>query len=52
MDPTNISALAAADLDTRHQTVLYSSEGYMAVYAIGRMALMVVSAAWPTTSSR
>jgi uncharacterized protein len=54
IDPANISALAAADLGiarkaaevtgqgTLRQTVVYSSGGYMAVYAIGRMALMVV----------
>ncbi len=54
VDPAKISALAAADLGiarqaaqitgqgTLHQTVVFSSEGYMAVYAIGRLALMVV----------
>src|SRR3954451_19808220 len=54
IDPANISALAAADLGiarqaaelpgqgTLRQTVVYSSGGYMAVYAIGRVALMVV----------
>ena len=54
IDLANISALAAADLGiarqaaeltgqgTLRQTVVYSSGGYMAVYAIGRVALMVV----------
>ncbi|AHI01216.1 roadblock/LC7 domain-containing protein [Kutzneria albida] len=54
IDPAKISALAAADLGiarqaaeviglgTLNQTVVFSSRGYMAVYAIGRMALMVV----------
>jgi predicted regulator of Ras-like GTPase activity (Roadblock/LC7/MglB family) len=54
VDPLNISALAAANLGiarqaaemTRHgtlnQTVVFSSGGYMAVYAIGRVALLVV----------
>ncbi len=54
IDPANISALAAADLGiarqaaeltgqgTLRQTVVYSSGGYMAVYAIGHVALMVV----------
>ncbi|GAA0597965.1 roadblock/LC7 domain-containing protein [Kutzneria viridogrisea] len=54
IDPAKISALAAADLGiarqaaeviglgTLSQTVVFSSRGYMAVYAIGRMALMVV----------
>ncbi|KAA9153081.1 dynein regulation protein LC7 [Amycolatopsis acidicola] len=54
IDPAKISALAAADLGiarqaseiagqgSLHQTVVFSSDGYMAVYAIGRHALMVV----------
>ncbi|MFI9455862.1 roadblock/LC7 domain-containing protein [Amycolatopsis sp. NPDC052450] len=54
IDPGKISALAAADLGiarqaaeitgkgTLNQTVVFSSDGYMAVYAIDRMALMVV----------
>jgi predicted regulator of Ras-like GTPase activity (Roadblock/LC7/MglB family) len=54
IDPDGISALAAADLGlartttaalgqgTFRQTVVYSSGGYMAVYAVGRTALMVV----------
>jgi hypothetical protein len=54
IDPAKISALAAADLGiarqaaeitgkgTLNQTVVFGSEGYMAVYAIGRLALMVV----------
>ncbi|NKQ55841.1 dynein regulation protein LC7 [Amycolatopsis sp. K13G38] len=54
IDPAKISALAAADLGiarqasevtghgTLNQTVVFSSDGYMAVYAIGRVALMVV----------
>jgi predicted regulator of Ras-like GTPase activity (Roadblock/LC7/MglB family) len=54
IDPANISALAAADLGiarqaaeligqgTLSQTVVFSTGGYMAVYAIGRMALLVV----------
>lgn len=54
LDPGSISALAAADLGlarrasevTRRgmlrQTVVYSSGGYMAVYAVDRMALIVV----------
>nr|WP_243869078.1 roadblock/LC7 domain-containing protein [Amycolatopsis granulosa] len=54
IDPAKISALAAADLGiarqaselagqgTLNQTVVFSSDGYMAVYAIGRIALMVV----------
>ncbi|WP_370949606.1 roadblock/LC7 domain-containing protein [Amycolatopsis sp. cg5] len=54
IDPAKISALAAANLGiarqaaeitgrgTLSQTVVFSSEGYMAVYAIGRMALMVI----------
>lgn len=54
LDPAKISALAAADLGvarqaaavtgqgTLHQTVVFSSGGYLAVYAVGRLALMVV----------
>ncbi|MCR6485105.1 roadblock/LC7 domain-containing protein [Amycolatopsis sp. OK19-0408] len=54
IDPAKISALAAADLGiarqaaemtgkgTLSQTVVFSSEGYMAVHAVGRLALMVV----------
>ncbi|HTI22281.1 MAG TPA: roadblock/LC7 domain-containing protein [Kutzneria sp.] len=54
VDPLNISALAAANLGiarqaaevtrqgTLHQTVVFNSGGYMAVYAIGRIALLVV----------
>ncbi|SDM17686.1 roadblock/LC7 domain-containing protein [Allokutzneria albata] len=54
IDPANVSALAAADLGvarqavevigqgTLSQTVVFSSGGYMAVYAVGRTALMVV----------
>jgi uncharacterized protein len=54
IDPAKISALAAADLGiarqaaeitgkgTLNQTVVFGSEGYLAVYAIGRLALMVV----------
>jgi len=54
IDPGSISALAAADLGlarkatevTRQgklrQTVVYSSGGYMAVYAVDPMALIVV----------
>ncbi len=54
VDPLNISALAAANLGiarqaaevtgqgTLAQTVVFSSNGYMAVYAIGRLALLVV----------
>ena len=54
IDPANVSALAAADLGiarqavevigqgTLGQTVVFSSGGYMAVYAVGRTALMVV----------
>lgn len=53
VDPAHISALAAADLGiarqaaevmglgTLSQTVVFGSKGYMAVYAIGRMSLMV-----------
>ncbi|SDN35276.1 hypothetical protein SAMN04489726_6196 [Allokutzneria albata] len=54
VDPSNVSALAAADLGIARQasevlglgalsqTVVFSSRGYMAVYAIGRRALLVV----------
>jgi uncharacterized protein len=54
IDPGSISALAAADLGLARRTaevtgqgklrqsVVYSSGGYMAVYAIDPMALMVV----------
>lgn len=54
IDPAKISALAAADLGiarqaaemtgkgTLSQTVVFGSEGYLAVYAVGRLALMVV----------
>ena len=54
IDPAGISALAAADLGlarrttsvTRQgvlrQSVVHSSGGYMAVYAVGKRALMVV----------
>ncbi|WP_020658302.1 roadblock/LC7 domain-containing protein [Amycolatopsis benzoatilytica] len=54
LDPLKLSALAAADLGiarqasevcgqgTLKQTVVFSSEGYMAVYAIGRVAVLVV----------
>ncbi|WP_319983313.1 roadblock/LC7 domain-containing protein [Lentzea kristufekii] len=54
IDPAHISALAAADLGiarqaaeviglgTLSQTVVFGTEGYMAVYAIGRLSLMVV----------
>ncbi|MEU7526421.1 roadblock/LC7 domain-containing protein [Saccharothrix sp. NPDC042600] len=54
LDPEGVSALAAADLGlarrttaaigqgTFRQTVVHSSGGYMAVYAVGPMALMVV----------
>jgi predicted regulator of Ras-like GTPase activity (Roadblock/LC7/MglB family) len=54
IDPGCISALAAADLGIARrttevtgqgrlrQTVVYSSGGYMAVYAIEPMALMIV----------
>ncbi|MFD9698358.1 roadblock/LC7 domain-containing protein [Lentzea sp. NPDC059081] len=53
VDPAHISALAAADLGiarqavevmglgTLSQTVVFGSKGYMAVYAIGRLSLMV-----------
>src|SRR4051812_32238468 len=49
IDPAKLSALAAADLGiarqaaevcgqgTLNQTVVFSSDGYMAVYAIGRL---------------
>lgn len=54
VDPAHISALAAADLGVARQaaeviglgpltqTVVFGSKGYMAVYAIGRLSLMVV----------
>lgn len=54
VEPSHISALAAAELGiarqaaeviglgTLNQTVVFGSEGYMAVYAIGRLSLMVV----------
>ncbi|MBN6040247.1 roadblock/LC7 domain-containing protein [Amycolatopsis sp. 195334CR] len=54
IDPAKLSALAAADLGiarqavevtgkgTLGQTVVFGSEGYMAVFAISRSALMVV----------
>ncbi|HET6503191.1 MAG TPA: roadblock/LC7 domain-containing protein [Amycolatopsis sp.] len=54
LDPLKLSALAAADLGiarqasevcgqgTLKQTVVFSSEGYMAVYAIDRVAVLVV----------
>ncbi|NUT92690.1 MAG: dynein regulation protein LC7 [Saccharothrix sp.] len=54
VDPAHISALAAADhgiarqavevigLGALSQTVVFGSEGYMAVYAISRMSLLVV----------
>ncbi|AIG75442.1 roadblock/LC7 family protein [Amycolatopsis japonica] len=54
IDPAEVSALAAANLGiarqaaevtgkgTLRQTVVFSSDGYMAVYAIDRMALMVI----------
>lgn len=54
IDPGSVSALAAADLGLARrtaqvtgqgqlrQTVVYSSGGYMAVYAIDPMALIVV----------
>lgn len=54
VEPAHISALAAAQLGiarqaaeviglgTLNQTVVFGSEGYMAVYAIGRLSLMVV----------
>ncbi len=54
VDPAHISALAASDLGiarqaaeviglgTLNQTVVFGSEGYMAVYAIGRLSLLVV----------
>ncbi|RKT74986.1 hypothetical protein DFJ66_8361 [Saccharothrix variisporea] len=54
VDPAHISALAAADhgiarqaaevmgLGGLSQTVVFGSEGYLAVYAINRMSLMVV----------
>jgi len=54
IDPAHISALGATTLGiarqaaevtglgTLNQTVVFSDEGYMAVYAIGRLSLMVV----------
>ncbi|SDW73650.1 hypothetical protein SAMN05421504_1011374 [Amycolatopsis xylanica] len=54
IDPTKISALAAANLGiarqaaeltgkgTLSQTVVFSSDGYLAVFAVGRMALMAI----------
>lgn len=54
IDPAHISALAAAGLGIARQTtevvglgalgqtVVFGSDGYMAVYAIGRLSLMVV----------
>ncbi|SDM17729.1 roadblock/LC7 domain-containing protein [Allokutzneria albata] len=54
IDPAGLSALAAADLGlarrttavtrqgTLRQTVVHNSGGYMAVYAVGKRALMVV----------
>jgi uncharacterized protein len=54
VEPSHISALAAADLGIARQaaevvglgalrqTVVFGSEGYMAVYSISRTALMVV----------
>ncbi|WP_106187066.1 roadblock/LC7 domain-containing protein [Umezawaea tangerina] len=54
VDPAHISALAASDLaiarqaaeviglGVLNQTVVFGSEGYMAVYAIGRLSLLVV----------
>ena len=54
IDPAKISALAAADLGIARQavemtgkgalsqTVVFGADGYLAVYAVGRMALMVV----------
>ncbi|MEQ0557968.1 roadblock/LC7 domain-containing protein [Amycolatopsis sp. NEAU-NG30] len=54
IDPAKVSALAAADLGiarqaaevtgrgTLHQTVVFGSDGYLAVHAVGRLALMVV----------
>ncbi|GAA3838131.1 roadblock/LC7 domain-containing protein [Saccharothrix violaceirubra] len=54
VEPAHISALAAADLGIARQaaeviglgklsqTVVFGSAGYMAVYAIGGMSLMVV----------
>jgi predicted regulator of Ras-like GTPase activity (Roadblock/LC7/MglB family) len=53
VEPAHISALAAADLGIARQaaeviglgaltqTVVFGTEGYMAVYAVGRMSLMV-----------
>lgn len=54
VEPAHISALAAADLEIARQaseviglgklsqTVVFGSEGHMAVYSISRTALMVV----------
>ena len=54
IDPANVSALGAASLGiarqsadliglgTLSQTVVFSSGGYMAVYAVGQIALIVV----------
>jgi predicted regulator of Ras-like GTPase activity (Roadblock/LC7/MglB family) len=54
VDPAHISVLAASDLGIARQaaemiglgvlsqTVVFGSEGYMAVYAIGRLSLLVV----------
>ena len=54
VDPAHISALAASSLGiarqsaevigmgTLSQTVVFGTEGYMAVYAIGRLSLLVV----------
>lgn len=54
LDAAHISALAASDLGIARQaaemnglgalsqTVVFGSEGYMAVYAIGRLSLLVV----------
>lgn len=54
VEPVHISALAAADLGIARQaaeviglgelsqTVVFGSQGYMAVYAVGSMSLMVV----------
>ncbi|MEU0877621.1 roadblock/LC7 domain-containing protein [Lentzea sp. NPDC005914] len=54
VEPSYISALAASDLGIARQaaevmgmgvlsqTVVFGSEGYMAVYAIGRLSLLVV----------
>lgn len=54
VDPAHISALAATSLGiarqaaeviglgSLNQTVVFGSEGYLAVYAIGRLSLLVV----------